>query len=88
MTNRVKNTDFTHTFIGEIKNWVEATKWERIYKKQVKKEWTKIKKVCVYKNREKQRMLGHEEWNCPLMILKDEGELPQINSWFTLQCLK
>jgi len=30
MANGVKNTDFTHMFIGEIKNWVEATKWANL----------------------------------------------------------
>jgi len=61
------------------------TEWkqpsERIYKKWIWKEWTNIQKVCVYKTRERLRMLGHEECNCPLMIITDEGELPHINSW-------
>jgi len=40
-------------------SWKEPS--ERIYKKWAGKEQTKIQEVCVYENREKQRMLGHDK---------------------------
>lgn len=75
----VKNTDFTYMFSGQIKNWVEATKWMHI-QKMGRKSGQRHKRCVSTKTEKKHSMPGYEEWKCPLMM-RDESELPQVSSW-------
>jgi hypothetical protein len=63
MTNRIplkSKIQTSHTYLLErLKaDWEQPSQCK--YKKSVGKGWMKIQEVCLYKNREKQRMPGHE----------------------------